>query len=147
MVIVYWFLSVVLIAFAFVPVFTNTRNNMRANCAKWPVSGQRATKMDNMSVDCFPAKEITRDAGFVHRPGNGEASRYAEDKRDKQEDEACGVELQIGDEPLAKDGEDGGEDIKRQAVTTEKEDPPASFRGSNSIEPKQGGNGEIDNYN
>ena len=100
--------------------------------------------MDNMSVDCFPAKEITRDAGFVHRPGNGEASRYAEDKRDKQEDEACGVELQIGDEPLAKDGEDGGEDIKRQAVTTEKEDPPASFRGSNSIEPKQGGNGEID---
>jgi hypothetical protein len=136
-----------LIAFAFVPAFTNIRNNMRANYAKWPVSGQRATKMDNMSVDCFPAKEVGRDSCYIHQPSNQEASANAEDKRDKQEDEAGRVELQIGYKLLAKDGEDGGEDVERQAVATEKEDPPAPFRGSNSIEPKQGGNGEINNYN
>ena len=111
-----------------------------------------------MSVDCFSAKEITRDAGFVHRPGNSEASRNAEDKRDKQEDEAGRVELQIGDKPLAEDGEDGGEDVKRQAVATEKEGGPhqtspregflslplgGAGRGLLFVEPKQGRNGKI----
>ena len=134
-----------MIAFAFAPAFTNKRNNMRANYAKWPICGQRATKEDNMSVDCFPAKEITWDAGFVHRPSNSEASRNAEDERYKQEDEASWVELQVGDKPLAEDGEDGGEDVERQAVAAQEEDPPAPFRGSNSIEPKQRGYGEIDN--
>ena len=71
-------------------------------------------------MKCPPSKEVLRDAGFVHRPGYGETSRYAEDERDKQEDEASWVELQIGDEPLAEDGEDGGEDVKRQAVAAEK---------------------------
>ena len=86
-----------------------------------------------MSVDCFPAKEVTRDAGFVHRPGNGEASWNAEGERDKQEDEASWVELQIGNKALTEDGEDGGEDVERQAVATQEEDPPAPFRGSNLV--------------
>ena len=86
-----------------------------------------------MSVDCFSAKEISWDAGFVHRPSNSETSRYAEDERDKKEDEAGRVELQVGNKPLAEDGEDGGEDVKRQAVAAEKEDPPAPFRGSNLV--------------
>ena len=99
--------------------------------------------MDRLSVDCFPAKEITRDAGFVHRPGNSEASRYAEDKRDKQKDETCGVELQIGNEPLAENSKDGREDVEGQAVAAKEEDPPAPFRGSDSVEPEQGRYGEI----
>ena len=97
-----------------------------------------------MSVYGFPAKEITGDACHIHHPGYQKTSCNAEDKRDKQEDEACRVELQIGDKALAEDGEDGGKDIEGQAVTAEEEDPPAPFRGSNSIEPKQRGYGEID---
>ena len=93
-------------------------------------------KLDEVNYElryCFPAKEITRDADFVHCPGNSEASRYAEGERYKQEDETSWVELQIGNKPLAKDGENGREDVERQAVATEEEDPPTPFRGSNLV--------------
>ena len=83
----------------------------------------------------FSSKEVEGDACYIHQPSYQEATRNAEDKRDKEEDEACGVELQIGDESLAEDGEDRGEDIERQAVAAEEEDPTSPFRGSNSIEP------------
>ena len=31
------------------PLFTNKKNNMRANYAKWLISGQTATKEDRMA--------------------------------------------------------------------------------------------------
>ena len=119
-------------------------------------------KLDEVNYElryCFSAKEITWDAGFVHRPSNSEASRNAEDERDKQEDEAGWVELQIGDKTLAEDGEDGGEDVERQAVATEEEgglhqtSPRGGFftlplggagGGLLFVNPKQRGYGEID---
>ena len=39
-----------LIAFAFVPAFTDIKDNKRANCAKCQVCGQMATKEDRMAV-------------------------------------------------------------------------------------------------
>ena len=91
----------------------------------------------------FSAKEETGGMGIIHQPGYGEAARHADYKRDKQEDEACGVELQVGDKLLAEDGEDGGEDVKGETVAAEETDPPTPFRGSKWVEPKQGGDGEI----
>ena len=94
----------------------------------------------------FSSKEVGGDACYIHQPSYQEATCNAANKRDKEEDEACGVELQVGDESLAEDGEDRGEDIEWQAVAAEEEYPPSPFRGSNFIEPKQRGDGKIDNY-
>jgi len=89
------------------------------------------------TVNCFSPEEEAGDACKVHCPRYCKAARNAKDKRDKQEKEAGGVELQIGDEPLAEDGEDGGEDVDRKAVAAKEGEPPSPFRGSNSAEPKQ----------
>ena len=68
------------------------------------------------TINCSPAKEEARDACEVHSPRYSEAACNADDKRNRQEDEAGGVELQIGNEPLAEDGEDGREDVEHKAV-------------------------------
>ena len=44
----YWFIGYCL-AFAFAPAFTDIKDNMRANYAKWLISGQTATKEDKMA--------------------------------------------------------------------------------------------------
>ncbi len=94
-----------------------------------------------MSVYGFSAEEEARGAREVHQPGYQEASAYADDERDEEEQQACGVELQVGNKLLAEDGEDGREDVEEEAVATEERDPPSPFRGSISVEPKQGGDG------
>lgn len=66
--------------------------------------------------EALPAKEVGRDACYIHHPGYQEASCDTKDKRDKQEEQACGVELQIGNEPFAEEGKDGRKDIEGQAV-------------------------------
>ena len=57
--------------------------------------------MDRMSVYDFPAKEEPAGAGQVHQPGYCQAPPDADEKRGEQEDEARGVELHVGDKPLA----------------------------------------------
>lgn len=95
--------------------------------------------------NCFPAKEEAGDACQIHQPGYQQAPRHAKGEGDQKEDEARRVELEIGDKSLAEDGKDGGEDVEHQAVAAQETDPPAPFRGSDSVDGQQGGNGEIGN--
>ena len=103
--------------------------------------------MDSLSVESPSAKEILTYSDEVHQPSNQEASRHAKRQGDHQEEQSRRVELEVGDELLAKDGKDGREDVQGKAVAAQETPPHAPFRGSNSVERQQGGNGEIGNQN